>query len=198
MIANMEAWRGAIECCPTAVRDLFLCLAATGLRRDEMRCAKWDQNDLEDCTLFLPDPKNRRPALLPLPSQAVTVLRLRRAADEKANLAFSNNGVTPLAPKVLSRWLARTSAEIGARWSPHDLRRGYLSSAASIAPAYVVKRLAHHTTTAGDVTGGYIVLGVEELRPWAQRTADKVLATSGKVVPLVSSSNNAANRPVNS
>jgi integrase len=184
MVADMAAWQAAIERCPTAVRDLFFCLAATGLRRDELRCAKWSQIDLERCTLFLPDPKNRQPTLLPLPSQVVTVLRLRRAADTKADLAFSNDGVTPLAPKVLSRWLARTSAEMGARWSPHDLRRGYLSVAASFAPAYVVKRLAHHMTPAGDVTGGYVVLGIEELRPWAQKTADKVLLSSPKIVPI--------------
>jgi integrase len=188
MVVNMTAWRAAIEHCPTAVRDLFLCLAATGLRRDELRCAKWDQVDLERCTLFLPDPKNRQPTLLPLPSQAVAVLRLRRSAEPKANLAFSNDGVTPLAPKVLSRWLARTSAEMGARWSPHDLRRGYLSVAAAFAPAYVVKKLAHHTTASGDVTGGYVVFGVEELRPWAQQTADRVLSASQKILSLASNS----------
>jgi hypothetical protein len=59
-----------------------------------------------------------------------------------------------------------------------------LSAAASIAPAFIVRRLAHHATSASDVTDGYVVLGVEEMRPWAQRTADKVLAGEAAVVDL--------------
>jgi integrase len=188
MISNMPAWRTAIDRCPQPVRDLLICLAATGLRRDELRLATWPQIDLERGTLFLPDPKNRKPTLLPLPSQAVDILRERRALrvidDPRESRVFSYDGATPIGVKTLSRWLERTSAEIGAKWSPHDLRRGYLSAAAAIAPAYVVKRLAHHATPASDVTGGYVQLGVEELRPWAQRTADKVLGGAGAVVEM--------------
>jgi integrase len=183
-VADMTAWMKAVERCPEPVRDLFICLAATGLRRDELRCAMWEQVDLGRGTLFLPDPKSRRPTLLPLPSQAREVLERRRAASNGA-LVFSNDGTTPLGLKTISRWLERTSAELGSRWSPHDLRRGHLSAAAAIAPAYVVKRLAHHATTSADVTGGYVVLGVEELRPWGQKTADKVLSGgTGAVVGL--------------
>jgi integrase len=170
------------------VRDLFLCLAATGLRRDELRLAKWTEVDLESGTLFLADPKNRKPTLLPLPSQAIDILRERsRSASEpreSESFVFSYDRVTPIGVKTLSRWLERTSAELGARWSPHDLRRGYLSAAAAIAPAYVVKRLAHHATPASDVTGGYVLLSVEEMRPWAQRTADKVFGGTGAVVEV--------------
>jgi integrase len=173
-VANMTAWCATIERCPEPVRDLFLCLAATGLRRDELRLAAWEQVDLVRGTLHLPDPKSRRPITLPLPSQAHEVLARRRAASNGV-LVFSNDGVTPLGLKTLARWLARTSEELGARWSPHDLRRGYLSAAAVLAPAYVVKRLAHHATVNADVTDGYIQLGADELRSCAQLTADKIL-----------------------
>jgi integrase len=143
-------------------------------------------------TLFLPDPKSRRPTLLPLPTQALYVVRrrwndaaiLRQAGAD--GFVFSYEGMSAIGVKTLGRWLERTSTELGARWSPHDLRRGYLSAAAALAPAYVVKRLAHHATVSADVTDGYISLGVEELRPWAQRTADKVILGSGSVVALVS------------
>jgi integrase len=190
-VADLPAWLRAVERCPEPVRDLFVCLAVTGLRRDELRLATWAQADLERGTLFLPDPKSRRPTLLPLPAQALDVLKRRR--DDAAGMsrpaadgfAFSYDGLVAIGVKTLSRWIERTSAELGARWSPHDLRRGYLSAAAAIAPAYVVKRLAHHATPASDVTGGYVQLGVEELRPWAQRTADKVLARCGSVIALV-------------
>jgi integrase len=183
-VADMPAWMNAVERCPEPVRDLFVCLAATGLRRDELRLATWAQVDLERGTLYLPDPKSRRPTLLPLPAQMREILMARRAAWRGATLVFSNDGVTPIGVKTLSRWIERTSAELGAKWSPHDLRRGYLSAAASLAPAYVVKRLAHHAFANADVTDGYVQLGVEELRPWAQRTADKVLAGGGRVVAL--------------
>jgi integrase len=197
-VSDMAAWRAAVERCPQVVRDLFVCLAATGLRRDELRLATWGQVDLERGTLFLPDPKNRKPTLLPLPSQALDILHERQASAplagretaggsesyQREGFVFCYNGAAPAGVKTLSRWLDRTSAEIGARWSPHDLRRGYLSAAAAIAPAFVVRRLAHHAVAAGDVTDGYISLGVEELRPWAQRTADKVLADRGAVVDL--------------
>jgi integrase len=184
-VGDMTAWRAAVERCPQVVRDLFVCLAATGLRRDELRLATWEQVDLGRATLFLPDPKNRKPTLLPLPTQALDILRRRREeGHDGASFVFSYEGATPTGVKTLSRWLDRTSAEIGARWSPHDLRRGYLSAAAAIAPAYVVKRLACHATPASDVTGGYVLLSVEEMRPWAQRTADKVLGGAGAVVDL--------------
>jgi integrase len=141
-VGDMTAWLKAVERCPARVCDLFVCLACTGLRRDELRLARWDQIDLERGTLFLPDPKSRRPVLLPLPSQVREVLERRRAATNGV-LVFSNDGATPLGLKTISRWLERTSAELGTRWSPHDLRRGYLSAAAAIAPEYVVKKLAH-------------------------------------------------------
>jgi integrase len=185
MVGDMTAWRAAIERCPQPVRDLFLCLALTGLRRDELRLATWEQVDLERGTLFLPDPKNRTPTLLPLPAQALAILNERMTTRViKESFVFSYDGSTSIGLKTLSRWLVRTGAEMGARWSPHDLRRGYLSAAAAIAPAYVVKRLAHHATPASDVTGGYVWLSVEEMRPWAQRTADKVLGGAGVVVSL--------------
>jgi integrase len=174
-VGNMTAWRASIQRCPEPVRDLFLCLAATGLRRDELRLAEWEQVDLGQGTLHLPDPKSRRPVTLPLPSQAHEVLARRRGASNGV-LVFSNDGVTPLGLKTLARWLSRTSGELGARWSPHDLRRGYLSAAALIAPSYVVKRLAHHAITTADVTDGYIQLTADELRSWAQLTADKILS----------------------
>jgi integrase len=92
MVSNMPMWRVAIERCPDAVRDLFVCLAATGLRRDELRLAKWTEVDLERGTLFLADPKSRRPTLLPLPSQAREILKRRRTIWREASLVFSNDG----------------------------------------------------------------------------------------------------------
>lgn len=183
VIGDLPAWREAVETCPTAIRDLFLCLAVTGLRRDELRLAEWSQLDLKAGTLHLPDPKNRKPVTLPLPEQALEILMTRRAADKGATRAFSNDGATPVGLKTIARWLERTSEALGARWSPHDLRRGYLTVAASIAPAYVVKRLAHHAMPASDPTAGYVQLDVEALRPWAQQVADLVL-DNGQVVHL--------------
>lgn len=57
----------------------------------------------------------------------------------------------------------------------HDLRRTFISIAESLdIPAYALKRLLNHRADT-DVTGGYIVIGVERLRLPVERIAARIL-----------------------
>lgn len=65
--------------------------------------------------------------------------------------------------------------ESGVAFSLHDMRRTFITIAESLdIPTYALKRLLNHRTD-GDVTGGYIVMGVDRLRGPVERIAEKIL-----------------------
>src|SRR5262249_27963593 len=66
----------------------------------------------------------------------------------------------------------------------HDLRRTYITTAAKLQiPQYVIKRLVNHVSGA-DVTSGYMVFDVENLRRPTQRITDRFLELFG-LLPAV-------------
>jgi integrase len=76
----------------------------------------------------------------------------------------------------------------GVAWSPHDLRRTYISAAElSGVPSFVVRRLTNHAIRNADAHDGYRVANVEDLAPWAQKVADTLegwaIRQTAKTVP---------------
>lgn len=156
---------------------LLLCLF-TGLRREEAASLRWEQVDLADRTLVLPDPKNREPLLLPLPDYVVTLLRTRQAVSD-SRFVFPGSGrrghlVEP------RKSMARVIQASGVEFTLHDLRRTFITVAESLdLPYYAIKRLVNHTLS-GDVTAGYIISDVERLRAPMQRICDHLLSVVGE------------------
>jgi len=81
----------------------------------------------------------------------------------------------------------------GVTFSPHDLRRTFATVAESLdLSGYTIKALLNHRQQLSDVTGGYIILGVDRLRAPMQRITDTLLERTklttkpqpAKVVPL--------------
>lgn len=161
------------------VADYLLTLLFTGLRRQEAARLTWDQIDLKDRTLFLPDPKNRQPFLLPFSDFVAAIFERRRAqaeADEEAEAKYVFAGVGPkryvVEPK---KHVAKVIAQSGVEFTIHDLRRTFITIAESIDVApYAIKRMVNHKMR-GDVTAGYIVADVERLRDPVQRVTDFLL-----------------------
>ena len=64
----------------------------------------------------------------------------------------------------------------GVYFTPHDLRRTFITIAESLdIRDYILRRLLNHRS-GGDVTGGYIITDVERLRLPMQKITDKILS----------------------
>jgi len=81
------------------------------------------------------------------------------------------------------------TASTGITFTLHDLRRTFATIAESLdLSGYTIKALLNHRQQLSDVTGGYIILGVDRLREPMQRITDTILERTrkqhGQVVPF--------------
>jgi integrase len=115
--------------------DLVMFLLCTGARRNEGAALQWRNVHLEDdaanCSWFIEDPKNGNSITLPLSSQAVAVLKARKAADDRAptksKFVFPSRSALGHIRDTRAP-LERFSVAIGMdRLSAHDLRRSFVS-----------------------------------------------------------------------
>lgn len=176
------------------VTDYLLLLLYSGLRRQEAAQLTWDSVDLEDRTLLIPDPKNHVPHVLPLSKPMLDIFKRRKtevelaaqrarqaqkelSAQEQRRLRASAVFVFPgegpagylIEPK---RQIAKIIESSKVQFSPHDLRRTFITIAESLdVPPYAIKRLVNHTVR-NDVTAGYIISDIERLREPMERIAN--------------------------
>jgi integrase len=116
--------------------DLVQFILLTGARRNEGAALEWRNVHLEEdaanCSWHIEDPKNKNPITLPLSSQAVAVLKARKAADDRApvrsKFVFPSRGKTGHIMDTRAP-LERFSVVIGMdRLSAHDLRRTFVTT----------------------------------------------------------------------
>ncbi|WP_106639671.1 tyrosine-type recombinase/integrase [Allosphingosinicella vermicomposti] len=121
--------------------DLTIFLLLTGARRDEGAALTWKRvhltDDLAECSWHLDERKRGEPITLPLSSQAVALLRARKAAADKLAADTDTNP----SPYVFPSWSkagrimdARSAMETvskvaGKHLSLHDLRRTFTNIA---------------------------------------------------------------------
>lgn len=184
--SQLKAWFDAVlalkidperrEAC--AIADWLLVTVLTGLRRNEGMQLKWADVDLANKMLTVRDTKNRSDHTLPLSDYLLDLLKVRREGDQEAVYVFSSYGgdghlVDPRKP------LERIASGSGVPFTPHDLRRTFITVAESLdIPAYALKRLLNHKMS-NDVTAGYIITDVERLRRPMQQVTDFILRSAG-------------------
>lgn len=159
------------------IRDYLLLLLFTGLRREEAAHLTWNMIDFQAKTLTILDPKNRENHTLPL-SDYICTLLIKNKAKAINNYVFPGDGKAGhiVEPR---KQIKRVIDESGISFTPHDLRRTFVTIAESLdIPAYALKRLLNHKSS-GDVTAGYIVADVERLRKPMQQITDFILETAG-------------------
>lgn len=159
------------------LRDYFLLLVFSGLRRQEAATLKWSQVDLQSQTLTILDTKNHHTHVLPLVDY-LHQLFSRRKLTAISEYVFPGTGAGGylVEPK---RQTARVIAETGIQFSCHDLRRTFITIAESLdISAYALKRLLNHKMN-NDVTAGYIIADVERLRKPMQQITDYLLRCMG-------------------
>jgi integrase len=170
----LPRWWAAVMLEPPHSRDFLLVALFTGMRRSEIATLRWEHVDLEARTLTVPKTKNGDPLVLPLSDFVTDLLTERRKNLPKAVWVFpGREGHCPMQePK---RFTDRVSLASGVEFTLHDLRRTFITIAESLdISAYALKRMLNHRSDA-DVTGGYIIVGVDRLRAPVERTAERLL-----------------------
>jgi integrase len=159
------------------LRDYFLLILFTGLRREEAVRLTWDQVDLIAKTLTIADTKNHQKHVLPLSDFLYNLLKSHQQSSA-TKFVFPGNGKTGyiVEPRKAMRKVIEKS---GIQFTLHDLRRTFITIAESLdIPAYALKRLMNHKMN-HDVTAGYIVMDVERLRVPMQMITDHFLKLMG-------------------
>lgn len=160
------------------LRDYFLLLLFTGLRRQEAIELTWDRVDMKAKTITIADTKNHQAHVLPLSDFLIEMFEKRKAEEHDSPYVFPGTGKTGFnvePRKVMNKIIAQS----GVTFTLHDLRRTFITIAESLdIPAYALKRLLNHKMTQ-DVTAGYIVMDVERLRVPMQKITDHILKLAG-------------------
>jgi integrase len=94
----------------------------TACRRSEITTARWRDVDLDAAVWSLPTTKNEQPFAVPLPRQAVALLRalLPANADPRDHVFTVNGGPITGWDAATARIQAASATE---HWTRHDLRR---------------------------------------------------------------------------
>lgn len=171
---QLSGWyQGVMQLESEMMRDYFILILLTGLRRTEAASLEKKHIDLDAKTLLIADPKNYEPHTLPLTKYLCELLKRRIEASSTDHLfpADSKVGYLVEPRKQIDKIIEKT----GVQFTVHDLRRTFITIAESLdVPAYALKRLLNHKMDS-DVTAGYIVTDVERLRRPMEKIGDYIL-----------------------
>ena len=185
--------------------DLTIFALLTGCRRDEGATLQWsnvniDDHDPSNCWWHLDDRKRGDPIWLPLSSQAVALLKARRAVVDEAIAEGKETS-----PFVFPSWskagpirdarapMETISGIVSKHLSLHDLRRSFTNYAMRecLIEKFRVDLLTGHKPAQEDITArAYLDLArLEWLQPEVQRIGDWIeeqaaVAASKNVIPL--------------
>ncbi len=151
-------------------KDYLHLVLFTGLRRSEASTLTWDNVDLKEKILTIPETKNHQVHTLPL-SDFLYDLLSRRSEVKTSPFVFPSE--TDRGHLIDPRTAVKRVSDLsGVKFTLHDLRRTFITIAESLdIPAYALKRLLNHKDVS-DVTAGYIVSDVSRLRDPMQRITD--------------------------
>ena len=158
-----------------AWRTFFVLSLLLGTRRTELLSARWDQIDLEEQTLALPETKSGQPHLLPLPAAAVSLLeQLPSRVTSDFVFAGRLEGSHLAEPKKAWQRI-RTAAKVP-DVRVHDLRRTLGSwLAGSGHNLSLIGRVLNHKNVS--TTAIYARMHLDPLREALEANATKMLAT---------------------
>jgi len=177
---DMAKFYAAVQALPNDVaRDYLVMLVFTGMRRREAAGLTWDDVDLTNRTLRIPGTRTKAKRTLDLPMSDIVfeMLEARRALG-RTKYVFPSTGASGhiAEPKFPLRQVAEAC---GVAVSAHDLRRTFVTVAASCKlNVFELKGLVNHSL-GGDVTAGYVINTAEDLREPMQRVTDKLKRLCG-------------------
>ena len=145
------------------VRDLFIFILFTGLRRNEALELKWEDIDFRNNSFIIEDTKNHESHALPLTKTLLEILDRRKDDSDNPYVFQGENPNTHLSPPQ-KRQMARARDLAGCYFNLHDLRRTFETTASRVVfSTYNLKKLINHKDPK-DITGRYIIIQLEDLR----------------------------------
>ena len=145
------------------VRDLFIFIIFTGLRRNEALELKWEDIDFRNNSFIVEDTKNHETHALPLTKTLLEILDRRKEDSDNPYVFQGENPNTHLSPPQ-KRQMARARDLAGVYFNLHDLRRTFETTANKVVfSTYTLKKLINHKDPK-DVTGRYVIIQLEDLR----------------------------------
>jgi integrase len=178
---ELRAWYQAVLQIPNETfRDFLIFTLFTGMRREEVGKLKWDQINTKAKTVTLHDTKNNQSLTLPLTDFLWELLSERKEAATN-EFVFPGPGANGhmVDPRSAIRLVTEES---GIKFTVHDLRRTYISIASGIVTAYDLKMLVNHKMDT-DITGGYIVPNLGQLRKCTDKITKDLLGLIGETKP---------------
>ncbi|WNC68169.1 integrase family protein [Thalassotalea nanhaiensis] len=149
--------------------DYILFILLTGLRKNEAATLTWDNVDLQEGTIHIPDTKNKEPLTLPLTDVLSAILSYRYRFRINDYVFSSRKKGYFAYPEHSLKYLVEQSK---IKFTFHDLRRTFITVAESLdISSYAIKRLVNHKS-GSDVTEGYIISNHDRLRAPMQRITD--------------------------
>ena len=145
------------------VRDLFIFIIFTGLRRNEALELKWEDIDFRNNSFIVEDTKNHETHALPLTKTLLEILDRRKEDSDNPYVFQGEKPNTHLSPPQ-KRQMARARDLAGCYFNLHDLRRTFETTASRVVfSTYNLKKLINHKDPK-DITGRYIIIQLEDLR----------------------------------
>jgi integrase len=178
---ELSDWYHAVLQIPNETfRDYLIFALFTGMRREEVGKLKWDQINTKAKTMTLHDTKNNQTLTLPLSDFLWKLLsdRKKTAINEFVFPGPGANGHM-VDPRSAIKLVTEKS---GIKFMVHDLRRTYISIASGLVTAYELKMLVNHKMDT-DVTGGYIIPNLGQLRKCTDTITRHLLGLIGENKP---------------
>ncbi|MFN8554373.1 MAG: tyrosine-type recombinase/integrase [Candidatus Obscuribacterales bacterium] len=172
-VADLRPWWQAVyHLDNTSVRDLFITLLLTGMRRGEATNLVWSDVDFDEGTIHLTETKTES-RIVPVSNFVLQLLQERfNGAD--SSFVFESKAGTPLSPAFVDMALKQVIRETGKKWMLHDLRRTYITLGDYLEEKLeVVQALVGHRGCG--MTERYVIRSVERLRRTTQNITDAVL-----------------------
>jgi len=179
--ATFPTWWKSLDSIATA-RDngpawalYFRMLALLGTRRTETLLTEWGDFDERAKLLTYPAErtKSKRALVIPIGPRLAAMLKAhRKAQTPKSRYVFASAAGTVL--RHAGNPIARHRAKHGYRWSPHDLRRVFLTVCDEIGvPGVIKKRLVNHSLA--ELTDSYVHHELDDLRKHQTRIEAAIL-----------------------
>jgi integrase len=179
---ELEAWYKAVTRLRNPVlKDYFLILVFSGLRRSEAAHLRWSYIDFQAKTITIPGELTKNHETHELPMSDILLLLLKHRENNLVNgnpyvFPGSKQGCCIAEPKRAVKFVVGDS---GVKFFSHTLRRTFISVGERLdIPYLALKNLLNHKTR-NDVTAGYIVTETERLRLPMQKIADHLKTKMG-------------------
>ncbi|MFZ1936918.1 MAG: tyrosine-type recombinase/integrase [Thermoguttaceae bacterium] len=175
---ELKAFFAALDAEDTTIRDFYVMLLLTGVRRSNLESMAWADVDLQAAYWRIPETKGGMPVVIPLVAPALTILMVRAETANGSPWVFpGRNGKHIANPK--GAWTRICTVAGVSNLHPHDLRRslGSWMAGQNTSLPIIGRALGHKTAVATMV---YSRLSLDPIREAVDRATSAMLIAGGR------------------